>query len=110
MNDFGLKSKHREILESIFSDFKEVEKVLVFGSRAKETYHERSDLDLVICNSEMTYQRLGQLISAINESDFPYLVDIQLHENINNPELIAHISRVGKVFYQKEKLDKPHEI
>lgn len=37
----------------------------------------------------------------LNNSDIPYLVDLQVLEQIKNPQLKEHILRVGKVIYSK---------
>lgn len=101
MNTLGLSASNQKILLDIFSRYHSIEKVLVYGSRAKGNYKARSELDLVICNSKINRKQLGSIVSEINESDFPYLVDIQLLENITNKELLEHIKRVGKKFYKK---------
>ena len=32
-------------------------------------------------------------------SDKPYLVDVSIYDKLSNPDLKAHIDRVGKVLY-----------
>lgn len=49
-------------------------------------------------------QTIGKLIFEINNSDFPYTVDIQNFYSIKNPALIEHIQKFGKPFYEREKL------
>lgn len=100
--DFGIGKKDEEILMQIFKKYPEVSEVLVYGSRAKGNYGERSDLDLVVVDPIDRFV-LGKLIMDINESDFPYTVDIQILDSIQNQNLIDHISRVGRVFYNKER-------
>ena len=39
---------------------------------------------------------LGDLIDEITESDFPYLADVIIYEDITNPVLKEHIDRVGR--------------
>ena len=103
MTNFGLKLRHTEILKEIFSKYKEVKKVIMYGSRAKGTSHDRSDVDLVISNSDIDRHLVGKLINDINESDFPYAVDLQILESIKNEELKNHIHRVGQVFYEHDE-------
>jgi hypothetical protein len=43
------------------------------------------------------------IIDETIESDLPYLCDIQLFENIKNANLLAHIERMGFVFYGGDK-------
>lgn len=72
--------------------------VIVYGSRAKGNYTERSDLDLVIKNTDkLDANLLFDLKDEVDDSDFPYLVDLQYYDQIQNPSLREHIDRVGKV-------------
>mgnify|MGYP006431705353 FL=1 len=88
-------------LKIIFEKYPQVKKVILFGSRAKETNTKRSDIDLVIANSQLDRVTLSNIKSEIEESDIPNLVDIQLLEEIYNQELLDHINRVGKVVYRR---------
>jgi predicted nucleotidyltransferase len=101
--EFGLSQQYQDILSAIFHQYLHKEKVLIYGSRAKGNFTLRSDIDLVIKHSEATnYQLLANIQEAIEESDIPYLVDIQYFEEIKNKKLIEHINRVGKLLYKKE--------
>ena len=102
MNNFGLKEEEEQLLKSIFSKYKSLIKVIVYGSRAKGTFNERSDVDLVIIESNIDRSLIGQIISEINNRNFPYLVDLQDFSTLKNKELIEHINRVGQVFYSRE--------
>ncbi len=102
MKEFGIDDKNLHFIRSIFKDFNGINKVLVYGSRAKGNYSEHSDIDLVIADSNIERKTLGKILLAINDSDFPYTVDLQIMEDIKNPQLQEHIQRVGKEFYVKE--------
>ncbi len=100
--NFGLNDKEFSILRSIFSTHLSSGSVIVYGSRAKGTHGSRSDIDLVIKDSAVLDDNLlYKIVNEIDESDFPYLVDLQYYEKIKNPALIQHIDRVGEVIYQK---------
>ncbi len=99
MKEAGLSFSQTNDLVNIFRKYPEIKKTLVYGSRAKGNFNERSDLDLVIINSQISYQRLGDLIEDLNESDLPYTVDLQIFEDIKNKNLKDHILRVGKTLY-----------
>lgn len=100
--DFGLTKKQSALLKNIFQQFLSQGQVLIYGSRAKGNFHERSDVDLVIkkTNSQNKYF-LEKIKTAIEESNFPYLCDIQYFEEMKNPDLKKHIQNVGKIFYEK---------
>ena len=105
MNNFGIKESSINILIDIFSKYEPITEVVLYGSRAKGNYNERSDVDMVIRNSKVDRHILGKIILDINNSNFPYTIDLQMFENIKNKNIIEHINRVGKVFYKKEKIN-----
>lgn len=106
---FGISQSALDMIHGILARYDTIQKVLIYGSRAKGNYHARSDVDLVICESQVDRNLLGELITHINESDFPYTVDIQVLENIKNLDLIEHIQRVGKIFYVKNSKQTPQK-
>ena len=101
MNTFGINESSMDILNTIFSKYEQVNEVVLYGSRAKGNHNDRSDVDMVICNSKIDRHVLGEIILEINNSNFPYTIDIQLFENLKNEKLIEHILRVGKTFYKR---------
>ena len=49
MNDrFGLSAKNIIKINQIFTSYPEIEQVILYGSRAKNTYPHGSDIDLTI--------------------------------------------------------------
>ena len=98
---FGLTSKQIQLLNDIFAQYLHIGTVVIYGSRVKDTYTKTSDVDLVIKNSQLDRHQLAALIDSIEESDFPYLCDLQLFESINNPELKSHIDRLGQTLYNQ---------
>ncbi|SEF44947.1 nucleotidyltransferase family protein [Algoriphagus boritolerans] len=98
METFGLTDKSFQILLEIFRNYPTISEVKVYGSRAKGTYSERSDLDLVILD-ELDRKTLGEIWMDINSSDFPLTVDLQVYGEIKNENLKKQIHRVGKIFY-----------
>lgn len=104
METFGLSDKSFQILLEIFRNYPSVSEVKVYGSRAKGTYSDRSDLDLVILD-EIDRKTLGEIWMEVNSSDFPLTVDLQVWKDIKNENLKEHIRRVGKIFYS---IDQTH--
>lgn len=102
MSGIGISEKQQNIVINILKQYPAVSEVAVYGSRAKGNYTDRSDLDLVIKNELEDRHIIGRIIMDINDSDFPYLVDLQSYASIQNKELLDHIERVGKIFYMKE--------
>ncbi|MBK9151600.1 MAG: nucleotidyltransferase domain-containing protein [Saprospiraceae bacterium] len=88
-------------MSDVFRQFNQVNEVILYGSRASGSCHERSDIDLVIRNSHIDRHTLGYIKMELDNSDIPFLVDIQIFEKIKNPALIDQILKTGKVIYKK---------
>lgn len=103
--NIGLEQKDIDEILNIAAQFSEIEKVIVFGSRAKGNHTKGSDIDLAISGENITPATLVKLSERLNsESMLPYFFDILHYENINNNELKDHIDRIGKILFPKKKL------
>ena len=71
------------------------DRVAVFGSRAKGTWREGSDVDPAVWGSAWDLPRAERARDLLEESCFPWSFDVVLPERIRNQELIDHIERVG---------------
>ena len=99
---FGLSDKTLNALTAIFAAHQGVDKVLIYGSRAKGNYREGSDIDLTIDSECLSFEQLIRLKGQIDDSMIPQMVDLSVLQSIQNPELLNHIMRVGKVFYERQ--------
>lgn len=100
---FGLKEKDVEKIRSVFSEHPKINKVLIYGSRAKGNYRNSSDIDLSLIG-EVDFDEVLSIETKIDDLLLPYEFDISILNNIKNLDLIEHINRIGQVFYEKENL------
>lgn len=98
---FGLKPSTVEKIKTVFSGHPQVEQVVLYGSRAKGDFRPGSDIDLTICGEAVTLTELLKIENELDELLLPYKIDLSLRHKIDNPELLDHIRRVGKIFYEK---------
>lgn len=96
---FGLKDTIIISLQEIFKKFEAIEKVIVYGSRAKGNFRHNSDIDLSIFG-KISYDDLLKIEILIDDLLLPYKIDLSCFEMIENQDLRAHIERVGKIFYE----------
>lgn len=99
--DFGLKKEHIDAINNVFNEYQNVEKVLIYGSRAKGTHKPGSDIDLVIAEKEISFSQMMEITNKLDDLLLPYKIDISQKSKISNSDLIDHINRVGKIFYQR---------
>jgi len=98
---FGLSDKTCATIGQILGQYPQIEKAIIYGSRAKGNYKDGSDIDLTLLGQGLDHQTLLCVGSALDESDIPYTVDVSLFDQIENLALREHIERVGKVFYSR---------
>ena len=103
MTHFGLNQETLDKISSIFSKHPQIQSVLIYGSRAKGTHREGSDIDLSLVGKGLIPEFLRKLELEIDDLLLPYSVDLSIFSQIDHPDLIDHINRVGQVFYQREK-------
>ena len=99
---FGLKQTTIDKINGVFSLHPEIEKVVIYGSRAKGNYRPGSDIDITLFGENVTRDTLSKLDWEIDELNTPYLFDISIYTKLNAPSLQEHIDRIGQVFYIKE--------
>jgi len=97
---YGLSDNIIKELKNIFASYPAIEKIVLYGSRAKGTQRDGSDIDLTFFGEELTLAVLYEIEEKIEELNLPYLFDISLFSHIDNESLVEHIKRVGKVFYE----------
>jgi uncharacterized protein len=101
-NALGLSQTTLDKLNSIFRKHNTISLVLIYGSRAKGNYRPGSDIDLTIKGGDLEFAELMQIQDQIDDLYLPYTVDLSQYSQLTNPDLIAHIDRVGVVIYDRD--------
>ena len=102
---FGLSIDTINKLCTVFSKYSEIEEAIIYGSRAKGNYKNGSDIDLtLIGSSDLNLTTLGKIMTGIDDLLLPYTEDLFLYNYLNDPDILDHIRRAGKIFYKKNKL------
>jgi len=97
---YGLEEDTISKINGIFSKYSQIEKVILYGSRAKGNYHNGSDIDITLKGQNLTLgNSVYPIAEELDELYLPYMFDISIFSHIQDKNLIEHINRVGKVFY-----------
>lgn len=99
---YGLKAKTFEKIVGVLSENSKIEKVVLYGSRAKGNYREGSDIDLAIFGEGITVRDLNAISLKFDDLYLPYKVDLSIYDIIDDQEFLEHIDRVGIVVYEKK--------
>lgn len=98
---FGLSQADMATIQQIMAQFPEVEKAVIFGSRAKGTHERGSDVDIALFGENLKNVVYKIHYQLEEETILPYFFDILDYNTITNDQLKDQINRVGKTFYQR---------
>jgi len=97
---YGLSEATIERIWSVLRDYPDVEKAVLYGSRAKGNYKTGSDIDLTLYGETLTLDHLARISAALDDLLLPYTIDLSIYHRLEDAELLEHINRVGIVFYE----------
>jgi uncharacterized protein len=94
---FGISERSMDIVKKALARFPEIERALIFGSRAMGNYKSGSDIDLAISGREVGTDTARRLSVILNEEEpLPYKVDVVAYAACENEELKRHIDEWGR--------------
>ena len=99
--NYGLSDSTLAKLKGVFARHPEIEEVIIYGSRAKGSYREGSDIDITMKGQGLTSKIHSAVWLEIDDLLLPYMVDLSVFSQIGSPDLTAHIERVGQPLYKK---------
>ncbi|RQW84880.1 MAG: nucleotidyltransferase domain-containing protein [Geobacter sp.] len=101
---FGLKQSTIDKINGVFSAHPRIERVIIYGSRAKGNYRNSSDIDITIEGEAITLSELLKVETELDDLLLPYTLDLSLLHLIDDQDLLNHIRRVGSVFYERQAI------
>ena len=105
---FGLDTDTIRNIKNCFAKIPQIQKVLLYGSRAKGNYKNGSDIDLILIGKNLNPDdSIYPLKEELNKLYLPYTFDISILSKLDKLEFINRILKVGKTFYQKETNELP---
>lgn len=101
MINIGIKETVKKALIEIFKKYKSVEKVLLFGSRARGNFKKTSDIDLAVFSKDISSKDFNLLIDEINQINTAHSFDVVHYEKTYKEALKNSIKRDGVVLYER---------
>ena len=99
---YGLQQSVVQKICAVLNRYPQVEKAILYGSRAKGNYKNGSDIDLTLHGGEdLTLNTIYKILSDLDDLLLPYTIDLSIFNTIGDPDVIEHIQRVGVTFYDK---------
>jgi predicted nucleotidyltransferase len=103
----GLSEQTVKKLQSVFAGFPQVEKAVLYGSRANGNFKPGSDIDLTLMGDKIDDRLSSRIYWALDDLLLPYQIDLSLFSKLRHPELIDHIRRVGVSLYERAAIEAP---
>ncbi len=104
----GLSDTVVNQIQQVMAENPKIGKAVLYGSRAKGNYRNGSDIDLTLIadnETSLTLDSIYQLDEQLDALFLPYSFDLSILAEVDNPNLVAHIQRVGVIFYQKHSAE-----
>ncbi|NMC19220.1 MAG: nucleotidyltransferase domain-containing protein [Thermogutta sp.] len=98
---YGLPRSTVQKICAVLGRYPQVEKAILYGSRAKGNYKNGSDIDLTLLGEDLTLDVLYRIMEEIDDLLLPYMVDLSIFNDISDSDVVEHIHRVGVTFYEK---------
>ncbi len=99
---FGITEKSFDLIVESISARPEIERALIFGSRAMGNAKRGSDIDLALCGEKVTRATAEALSRELNEQlPIPYYVDVVAYREIDHDRLKRHIDAEGREFFRR---------
>ena len=101
---YGLPQSAVQRICAIFKRYPQVEKAILYGSRAKGNYKNGSDIDLTLRGgADLSLNVIYKILDDLDELLLPYTIDLSIFNDIRDPDVIEHIQRAGITFYDKSE-------
>ena len=101
---YGLTDIELQKLLDVFVQNERIDKVVLYGSRAKGNFKPFSDVDITLVGEELSRGDLNQVIREVDDLLLPYQFDISLCHKLKNEALIEHLDRRGIEIYVRDLL------
>ena len=95
--------KTMAMMRDIFADNPDLQKVVLYGSRATGKAWEYSDIDLVTFGIEDRYE-VAKISYGLEDLPIPQICEIQPYERITHEPLKRHIDTHGIVIYSRDSV------
>ena len=100
-NNYGIRDNHFNELLNLFKK-ENIDKVILFGSRARNDYKNNSDIDLAIIFNSNDNDNYIKLLTKLEELNTLFKFDVIDYNKITNTTLKQEINKDGITIYQKE--------
>ncbi len=100
---FGLEPGTLQALRAFFDAAQGVQRVWVFGSRARDDWRPRSDIDLAVDAPGWSAQDFLRFKERMKDLPIVYPLDVVHWQGVSTPEFVAQIERDRQLLWQPRR-------
>lgn len=102
MQKFGLDEKIINSIVEILKKYEEVERAVIFGSRARGNYKKTSDIDIALFGDKLDFSTNTKIFYDIDDLYFVYKIDlINVNSLSDTDKFKQNIIKEGVEIYAK---------
>ena len=102
MPKFGLDEKVIESIVDIFKKYEQVERAVIYGSRARGDYRKNSDIDIALFGDELTFSINTKIFYDIDDLYWVYKIDlVNMNSLKEDDKFKQNIMKEGVEIYAK---------
>jgi predicted nucleotidyltransferase len=96
-NDLNIRLSINDLesIRRVIKSFPKIDDAVLFGSRAKGTYSNGSDIDIALKGGNILLNDRLDLSNTLEELLLPFKFDLIIYDRITESALIDHINKVG---------------
>lgn len=97
----GVSMRFIEELKRYCAENRQIEKAVLFGSRARGDFRRSSDIDLAISTNDSTHSQQNLIEHGIDELSTPIKINVVFMDRLTKENLKANIMREGIIIYEQ---------
>jgi len=100
---YGLTESDITDIVILLSGNPKVKKIILFGSRAKGSHNNGSDVDIALKGDNLVLRDVLDFMTGIEDLSLPNKFDLVIYNRIKDKELREHIDRVGIILFDRSE-------
>ena len=99
---FGLSAEIREAIIDVLMRYSDIDRVVLFGSRARGNFRPESDIDIAVVAPKLSDSNFAQLWNELDDLPLAFKLDVLHFERVTSASLSEKIQRDSVSFYDPE--------
>lgn len=102
-NSTGISERFIDALRKYCENNEQVEKVVLFGSRARGDHQKSSDIDLIVFTKGSSHSDQNLMENYIYELPTPLKIDVVFADRLSKEKMLSNIINEGIIIYEQRK-------